>query len=159
MGKKSNSLLYPSIVATFILLVAVMMAPASAASTPQQLPPSVAKGLGVKWWQWAFSFSSKESPLTDLKGTRCDKGDLGNVFFLAGIAGPTASSGDPVKRVCNVPISRNQLILIPILNAACLLKTPCANPNEPVNDIKKMQNELKGLVDAVGRTKAVVDWY
>lgn len=140
-----------------VLLLSVVVLPASASVAPQQLPPSVIKGLGAKWWQWAFSFPSDESPLTDLTGSRCEKGDQGKVFFLAGIAGPTASSGNPVERTCNVPISQKQAILIPILNAACLITTPCAFPDEPVKDIKEGQRQLKLLVDAVGHVEAVVD--
>ena len=156
MTVRFNSFVLHGGMATSVLLIALIAAPASAASS-QQLPISVVKGLGAKWWQWAFSFSSEDSPLTDLTGERCDEGDQGKVFFLAGIAGPSASSGEPVERTCNVTISQKQLILIPILNAACLLTTPCANANEPVNNMKDLQNELSGLVNGVRETRAFIE--
>ncbi|HEY7110552.1 MAG TPA: hypothetical protein VH415_14100 [Nitrososphaeraceae archaeon] len=157
MKEKPHSLVFKTVMATSVLLLAIIIVPVSASIAPQQLSPSLVQSLGVKWWQWAFSFPSDKSPLTDLTGARCDKGDQGNVFFLAGIAGPTASSGKPVERTCNVPISHKQPILIPILNAACLLNTPCLNADKPVTNIKQLQNELKLTVDAIGRTEAKVD--
>ena len=114
------------------------------------------RDLAFKWWKWAFSFSSNDSPLTDPTGERCDKGDVGGVFFLAAVAGPI-NTGDPVERTCNVPISRSQSILLPILNGACLLTTPCATGGEPVNNINQMQKELRELIDGVRETKAFVD--
>ena len=155
MTVRPYSLVFQSAMVTSILLIALIVAPVSAASSPQ-LPISVVKGLGAKWWQWAFSFSSDDSPLTDLRGDRCDKGDQGKVFFLAGIAGPSASTGEPVERTCNVAISQKQAILIPILNAACLLTTPCANPNESVDNMKDLQSELSALVNGVRETRATI---
>lgn len=151
-----NSSVFQTVMAASILVIGLVVAPASASSTPQQFPISVVKSLGAKWWQWAFSFSSEDSPLTDLTGERCDEGNQGKVFFLAGIAGPTASSGDPVERTCNVTISHKQAILIPILNAACLLTTPCATQNAPVNDMKELQNELSAIIDGVRETRAFI---
>jgi hypothetical protein len=156
MRVKSSSTVLQTAMVTSILVIALIVSPVSAGASPKQGPISAVKGLGVKWWQWAFSFSSNDSPLTDATGARCDKGDLGGVFFLAGVAGPI-NTGEPVERTCNVPISKSQFILFPILNGACLLTTPCANANEPVNNIKEMQNQLKGLVDGVRETKAFVD--
>lgn len=141
---------------TSILVIALIVLPASAAPNPQQLPINLVKGLGAKWWKWAFSFSSPGDPFTDPTGAECDKGDQGGVFFLAGVAGPI-NTGEPVERTCNVPISKSQAILIPILNGACLLTTPCANGQTPVNNLQQMQKELKGLIDGVRATKAFVD--
>jgi hypothetical protein len=156
MVVRQTSLVFQTVMAASILVIGLIVGPASAASNPQQFPISKVEGLGVKWWQWASSFPSDDSPLTDPTGARCDKGDLGGLFFLAGVAGPI-NTGEPVERTCNVPTSRGQSILIPILNGACLLTTPCAFPSTPVNNIKKMQDELKELVNGVKEVRAFVD--
>jgi hypothetical protein len=40
---------------------------------------------------------------------------------------------------------------------ACLLKTPCAISDEPIDDIKEMQKQLSELVDGIDHMEAKVD--
>jgi hypothetical protein len=125
------------------LLVFTAYVPSFAASkAPQALPSSAIKALSAKWWQWAFSFPTATSPLSDTTGARCDKGDVGKVFYLAGTAG--LSSGTAER---NCTISSKQLILFPVANGACLLGHPCLSPT--VTDIKQLKQEVLHFVDLV----------
>ena len=91
----------------------------AASKAPQTFPASAIKALSAKWWQWAFSFNSDQSPLSDATGERCDKGDVGKVFYLAGTAG--LSSGTAER---NCTVSSKQAILFPVANASMSHWTP-----------------------------------
>src|SRR6476620_6679086 len=134
------------LVQTFVIMAmfaaATIYGPASAASS-LQLPNSVIKGLSAKWWQWAFSFPTDKSPLSDTTGERCDKGDVGKIFFLAGTAGPISSTQ---TRDCT--ISHSDAILVPIANAACIVSHVCAT-DKPVTDIKELKKQVASQANLV----------
>jgi hypothetical protein len=133
------------------LLVFSAYVPSFAASkAPQTFPTSAIKALSAKWWQWAFSFNTAQSPLSDTTGERCDKGDVGKVFYLAGTAG--LSSGT-AERKCT--ISSKQAILFPVANAACLIGHPCLSPK--VTDINQLKQEVSHFVDLVKFREASLD--
>jgi hypothetical protein len=133
------------------LLISMVYVPTSAVSkNPQTFPSSASKALSAKWWQWAFSFNSKESPLSDSTGARCDKGDLGRVFFLAGTAG--LSSGTAVR---DCTISSKQAILFPVANAACILGHPCTFST--VTNLQQLKDEVIRTADLIKNTEASLD--
>lgn len=63
------------------------------------------------WWQWALRPPFSQSALTDETGARCGVGQLGPVWFLAGVA----NSSGVVTRNCAMPADK--ALFIPILNA------------------------------------------
>ena len=76
---------------------------------------------GAAWWQWSFSMPLDDSPVRDLTGEKCAKGQQGEVWFLAGTYG-----SDQVKRSCTIPAGR--YIFFPIINMAFW-----PQPNEPIS--------------------------
>ena len=96
-------------------------------------------------------FNARDSPLTDTTGARCDEGNQGKVFFLAGVAGPVAAT---TERTCT--ISHKQAILFPIINAACTIGDVCATTN-PVTSINQLKKEVSGFVDQAGSISATLD--
>ena len=98
--------------------------------------------LTARWWQWALSFPVDENPITDTTGEQCSKGDLGDIFFLAG------SAGGKVERECT--ISEGQAILIPIVNAVCV-KTEEEETEESLlaqcREFIDQQKNLKLIID------------
>lgn len=63
----------------------------------------------VRWWQWAASFGSAESPVADITGEKCAAGQQGEVFFLAGTYRP-----HPIQRECRVPAGKH--LFFPLVN-------------------------------------------
>jgi hypothetical protein len=66
------------------------------------------------WWQWASSFESDVSPLTDRTGSRCEAGQSGAVWFLAG----SSYGSRRVERTCTVPAGR--YLFFPLVNTIAL---------------------------------------
>ena len=64
------------------------------------------------WWKWAFAFPVNDNPLLDTSGAKSRFGDVGEVFFLAGLFG-VPSSGS-VTRTATVP--RGKFIFFPLVN-------------------------------------------
>ena len=62
-----------------------------------------------RWWQWAGGFRRDESPVTDPDGGRCDAGQTGAVWFLAGTYG-----SHRVVRRCRVPAGT--FVFFPLVN-------------------------------------------
>ena len=85
----------------------------------QQLYPINSKPYGLtygewssKWWQWAMSIPTKDSPIVDKTGAKCAVGQNDpNVWFLAGTGGGEAN------RVCAIPAGK--AIFFPIINVEC----------------------------------------
>jgi hypothetical protein len=63
----------------------------------------------ARWWMWASSFGDAPSPVRDLTGDLCGKGQEGDVFFLAG----TFARG-PIHRTCKVPAGKH--LFFPLVN-------------------------------------------
>ncbi len=105
---------------TAIILGLMMLAPVVAGAANQNpgiLPPdSKPYGLSygewsAKWWQWALSIPTDRNPLIDTTGEFCGEEQSGNVWFLAGTFGGSAT------RTCTIPAGK--AILFPIINAEC----------------------------------------
>jgi hypothetical protein len=62
------------------------------------------------WWSWAFSFPVNDNPLLDTTGEKAKFGDVGPVFFLAGVYN---ASGN-ITRKATVPPGK--LIFFPVVN-------------------------------------------
>lgn len=140
--------------ATALFMGSVIMPATAASNSPQTFPYSTNKALSAKWWQWAFSFPADVSPLTDSTGDRCQKGNLGNVFFLAG----TSVAPFTAERHCT--ISHKQAILFPVINAACLLNVekpiPCFS-GDPVTTLDQLKKEIKAQADVIDFVGASLD--
>jgi hypothetical protein len=66
----------------------------------------------AKWWQWAISIPTAESPMLDGTGEKCTKSQTNpNVFFLFGAGGGQAE--------CTCTIPAGKAIMIPILAVEC----------------------------------------
>jgi hypothetical protein len=61
------------------------------------------------WWQWAGSFKRSESPVADRSGARCQAGQSGNVWFLAGTYGTARTI-----RTCTIPAGK--YLYFPLIN-------------------------------------------
>jgi hypothetical protein len=64
------------------------------------------------WWKTMLALPNSQSPVMDLTGTQCRRGELPSVFLLAG-----AGTTDPVVRHCTVPAGKP--IFMPIINTEC----------------------------------------
>jgi hypothetical protein len=73
--------------------------PITEGSGISQLYPTNSKPYGLtygewsaKWWQWAMSIPTKDSPIVDKTGAKCAVGQNDpNVWFLAGTGGERLS--------------------------------------------------------------------
>ncbi len=61
------------------------------------------------WWQWALETSAADNPLIDATGAKCQVGQRGYVWFLAGSPSP-----DYTARNCEVPAG--SALFFPLLN-------------------------------------------
>lgn len=84
--------------------------------TPDILVPPAEKVAGRTqaewsgaWWQWAASFENAESPVADRTGAKCDRGQDGEVWFLAGTYGSQRTI-----RKCTVPAGT--YLFFPLVN-------------------------------------------
>ena len=71
-----------------------------------------------RYWQWMKSFPPGESPTDDTTGARCNAGQAGAVFFLAG----TNQEDGQITRSCLVP--KGKYIFIPVINVLMLKFSP-----------------------------------
>jgi len=103
----------------FAAMALLMVSPASAKSTgnpgilpPQSHPHGHTYGeWAARWWQWALETPASVNPFIDMTGEHCDGGQLGHVWFLAGVLG-----GGSATRTCNVP--RGTALFFPVVNIA-----------------------------------------
>ena len=96
------------------LALALAATAASAADSPllaadQAVAGAPQSNWSRSWWQWAATFDTDASPVTDRTGARCAAGQQGPVWFLAG----TFGSGRTV-RSCTVPAGK--YLFFPLLN-------------------------------------------
>jgi hypothetical protein len=111
----TSAIAFKRATATLALCVAAL----TAASARAQSDPVVPPGEPVEgqsqaqwsraWWQWAGSFERHESPVADRTGALCDRGQQGNVWFLAGTYGTQRT-----VRTCTVP--RGRYLFFPLIN-------------------------------------------
>jgi hypothetical protein len=112
------------------LMVLAPMVMAAANQNPGVLPiNSKPYGLSygewsIKWWQWAVSIPAATNPLIDTTGEFCGEGQSGNVWFLAGTTGGSAT------RTCTIPAGK--AIFLPIVN-----QFDCCEEGQTVDDMRK----------------------
>lgn len=77
--------------------------------------------LSEQWWQWALGIPAASSPLTDPDGSRANLNNNGNVFFLAGTLGGSASRTiqAPAGKPLFFPILNNIYVFTPEVGEAC----------------------------------------
>jgi hypothetical protein len=68
------------------------------------------------WWQWALAAPVPVNPVLDPTGEDCGVGQSGEVWFLAGTFGGSAT------RSCSVPAGR--ALFFPVLNSAFIATEP-----------------------------------
>jgi hypothetical protein len=88
--------------------------PAFAQSPVLMAPEAKVAGLSQEdwsraWWQWAGSFSARESPVADRSGDLCGSKQQGAVWFLAGTYGTQRTI-----RTCKVPAGKH--LFFPLIN-------------------------------------------
>lgn len=66
----------------------------------------------ASWWKWAYAFPTNDNPLLDTTGAKSHFGDVGDVFFLAGLFNIPSSSS--VTRTATVP--SHKFIFFPLDN-------------------------------------------
>ena len=103
-----------------VLAAMLLVLPAKVASQqenfPHVLPPHSAvagKTLGewsAVWWKWAYAIPANDNPLLDPSGEKSKFGDVGPVFFLAGLFNTSGS----VTRTVTIPA--NKFIFFPLEN-------------------------------------------
>jgi hypothetical protein len=71
-----------------------------------------------RYWQWMRSFPPGESPTDDTTGARCNAGQSGEVFFLAG----SNQEDGQITRTCLVP--KEKFVFIPLMNALAIKVSP-----------------------------------
>jgi hypothetical protein len=64
----------------------------------------------AKWWQWAFSQPVNDSALFDQTGALARNGDMGKVFFLAGVVSESGTAHRTITLPSGTPI------FFPVLN-------------------------------------------
>ena len=62
-----------------------------------------------RWWQWAYSMPSSESPVRDNVGVKCGVNQTGDVWFLAGGFGSSK-----ITRYCEIPDGKH--LFFPVIN-------------------------------------------
>jgi hypothetical protein len=62
------------------------------------------------WWKWAYAIPANDNPLLDASGQKLKFGDVGPVFFLAGLFNTSGS----VTRTVTIPA--NKFIFFPLEN-------------------------------------------
>lgn len=120
--KHTRGLKFLALATLALLLAALLVAsvvPVAQADDPGKSPvlASEARPYGMSygqwsaaWWQWALRPPFSQGALTDETGEDCGKGQVGPVWFLAGVA----NSSGTVVRNCKVPAGK--ALFFPVLN-------------------------------------------
>src|SRR5207247_2621893 len=102
-----------TVLAAMLLVLPAKLA-AQQENFPHVLPPHSAvagKTLGewsAVWWKWAYAIPANDNPLLALSGQKSKFGDVGPVFFLAGLFNASGSV------TCMVTIPANEYIFFPM---------------------------------------------
>jgi hypothetical protein len=106
------------------------------------------------WWQWAMQLPSGEdnNPFQeDHFSFNADAGDVGDVFFLAGIAGTDEdNTPDIADAERTILVSSKDTILLPVLNWAESLPNLLDDAStDPSANIDAVSNWVNGIKNAV----------
>lgn len=69
----------------------------------------------AEWWQWALGVPLATNPLFDQTGEQCDRRQVDDTWFLAGIAFFPGDEPGPVFRECTIPAG--QALFFPLVNS------------------------------------------
>lgn len=100
------------------------------------------------WWKWAYALPADDSPLLDATGTKSRFGDVGEVFFLAGLFNIPSSSS--VTRTATVP--SRKFIFFPLENFV--------NDNvgvTPRQTIDVLVSQIDGAIPGITALHASID--
>ena len=109
---KANRLRFVAVLALMLSLAASASAALFIVSPPRTILPTLRtyNQSAADWWKWLLAQPASVSPLLDVTGAQCGRGQpLLGAWYLAG-----APSDAPVTRSCTIPNFRT--ILIPVLN-------------------------------------------
>lgn len=93
------------------------------------------------WWQWAHAISAAINPLRDTTGQRISLGDIGPVWFLAGVAG---ESGTATR---SGTIRAGHGVFFPILNAQ-IDNVDCEGGPDLNFSVAELREQVDEIVDA-----------
>ena len=143
-----------------ILAVGLLVTPARLASQqaedkdnlPRVLAPHsvvAKKTLGewsATWWKWAYAIPANDNPLLDSTGEKSKFGDVGPVFFLAGLF----NTSGKVTRTVTIP--SNKFIFFPLENFV--------NDNvgvTPRQTIGVLVSQIDGAIPGITELHASID--
>lgn len=69
----------------------------------------------AEWWQWALGVPVATNPLFDQTGEHCDRRQVDETWFLAGILFFAGDEPGPVFRECTIPA--RQALFFPLVNS------------------------------------------
>ncbi len=95
-----------------------------------------------RWWQWASGFPDETSPVADRTGDRCEAGQSGPVWFLAG-----AFRSALVERHCTVP--KGKYLFFPLINYAVYPPRDTPLTCERATEIAKEYTDSPSVLVAV----------
>ncbi|MDB5321255.1 MAG: hypothetical protein JWN40_2886 [Phycisphaerales bacterium] len=107
---------------------------------------------GNEWWKWAFSFKTADNPLFDLTGAKAPAGDVGKVFFLAGLITLTPGPGGVFSATRNIDLPSGTPVFFPILNGE--QDNVGVVPPLPVDQLQAL---VKANIDGVSELHASLD--
>lgn len=150
-----------TILATALLASTALQAQSS---DGRVLPPHsivVGKTLGewsAVWWKWAYAIPVNDNPLLDSTGAKSKFGDVGAVFFLAGLFNPSGSAS--VTRTVTIPA--NKFIFFPLENFVddnvgngCT--TPSSTPCPSRLTIDALKAQINGALPGIRALHASID--
>jgi hypothetical protein len=91
----------------------------------------------ARWWEWALSIPAAQNPILDQTGANCGQGQVGNVWFLAGTFGGSAT------RNCTIPAGKP--LFFPLINNIGF----SPKGNETIIDLRKLAADLINNVDTL----------
>jgi len=106
----------------------------------------------AQWWQWALSFQTATSPLFDLTGAQAGKGDVGKVFFLAGLVTPTPGPGGVFGATRNITLPTGTPVFFPLINTEA--DPVGVDPTPSAADVIAL---AKSQIDGVNALHATLD--
>jgi hypothetical protein len=145
---KHRSIKYMGVFAVCLLLQACGGARKSAQVVTVVAPHSTIEGAELgewssRWWQWAFSATTKRDPVRDLTGAHCTARQSGPVWFLAG-----SYETDKVIRSCTVPA--DTYVFFPLINFQ-------ATDEEGATSCADLADSLNYRSDSIVRLYATID--
>jgi hypothetical protein len=102
---------------------------------------------GAEWWKWAYAQPFAENPVSDPTGALCDRGQSGDVWFLAG------NFGGKAKRTCTVPAGK--AIFFPIYNI--FNDYPCPDPTFQPAPGQSLEDFLTNGTGSIPGARAFID--